>query len=96
MKIGTLIKGIVKNSERLRRDPNLPDDVTTDGYLKSLRRQRRVQMEQVEKKLLIKKIRDFNNQQNSKMLVSKGILSSENKMIPKKHNSGSLLSKGKI
>ena len=36
----------------------IDDDVTTDNFLKSLRRQRRVQLEQVEKEKLINTIKD--------------------------------------
>lgn len=51
-----------------------PDDLTTDKYLRSLRRQRRVQMEEVEKKVLQKKIKDFEKARERKHLwgVNKG------------------------
>lgn len=40
-------------------EAQLPDDITRDKYLRSLRRQRRVQMEEVEKEQLKKDIADF-------------------------------------
>ena len=38
---------------------DLPDDMTRDKYLRSLRRERRVQMEQVEKEQLKQQIQEF-------------------------------------
>lgn len=42
------------------REQEIPDNETRDRYLRSLRRQRRTQMEMVEKKQLKKDINDFN------------------------------------
>lgn len=43
------------------REPEeeIPDDETRDRFLRSLRRQRRTQMEKIEKRELIQKIADF-------------------------------------
>lgn len=38
---------------------NIDDDRTTDRYLRSLRRHRRVQMEEIEKARLIKEIKEY-------------------------------------
>ena len=43
----------------------VPDDVTTDRYLKSLRRQRRMQMEELEKAALKKQIAEYDRARNS-------------------------------
>ena len=43
----------------------VPDDVTTDRYLRSLRRQRRMQMEELEKAALKKQIKDYDQRRNS-------------------------------
>ncbi len=42
-----------------RETEDLPDDVTRDNYLRSLRRQRRTQLEELEKEQLRKDIREF-------------------------------------
>jgi len=43
-----------------KKEPEVMDDnETRDKYLRSLRRERRMQKEEVEKKLLIKKIEEF-------------------------------------
>lgn len=51
--IKSILLGEKEEEEELR-----DDDLTTDKYLKSLRRQRRVQLEQVEKEQLIRTIKD--------------------------------------
>ena len=43
----------------------VPDDVTTDRYLRSLRRQRRMQMEELEKAALKKSISEYDRARNS-------------------------------
>lgn len=42
------------------QEDELPDDVTRDKYLRSLRRQRRVQLEEIEKEQLKKQIKEHN------------------------------------
>lgn len=49
-------------------EEEIDDDVTTDKYLRSLRRQRRLQMEEIEKEQLKKKIADFNRNKIKKHL----------------------------
>ena len=46
-----------KREQALREREDTPDDVTTDKYLRSLRRQRRMQLEEFEKEKLLKQIR---------------------------------------
>ncbi len=97
IKFSDIVNQISKNAEKLKRDPSLPDDQTTDGHLKSLRRQSRVQDEKLEKKRLMDKIRKFNNGENSKLLISKGILSAKNTSIPKTRRvQRSMLARGKL
>lgn len=62
-KIGEMIE---KNRERAEERANLPDDVTTDQHLRYLRRERRVQMEELEKKRLKKAIHDFKAQKEKR------------------------------
>jgi len=45
--------------EKSKPEEDLPDDVTTDKYLRSLRRQRRLQLEEVEKSRLKQQIANF-------------------------------------
>ena len=53
-----------------RKNPRdgLADDETSDKFLRSLRRERRVQMEEVEKATLKKKIAAFNKEKTSQEL----------------------------
>ena len=51
-----LLKLMSRNEEP---EEEIPDDVTRDNYLRSLRRQRRTQMEKLEKRRLIQQIADF-------------------------------------
>jgi len=44
---------------------DIPDDMTKDKFLRSLRRQRRIQLEEVEKEHLQKQIADFNRKRTS-------------------------------
>lgn len=57
-----------KREEALREREDLPDDVTTDKYLRSLRRQRRMQLEEFEKERLIKAIRQHEIDRANKYL----------------------------
>jgi hypothetical protein len=54
--------------ERKEEDEELPDDVTRDKYLRSLRRQRRVQLEEIEKEKLKNEIAEFNKARMRKYL----------------------------
>lgn len=55
-------------ADREQENEELPDDATRDKYLRSLRRERRVQMEEVEKEQLKKKIEDFKRDRTRKYL----------------------------
>lgn len=57
------LSDLVKRIGSGTAEEDLPDDVTRDKVLRSLRRERRVQMELVEKEQLRKKIADFKRQQ---------------------------------
>ena len=50
MTIREVLEKIFNKNEEEGED--IPDDVTTDRYLRSLRRQRRIQMEEIEKEQL--------------------------------------------
>lgn len=56
------ILGKIKKMNELPEKEDLPDDMTRDKYLRSLRRQRRVQMEEIEKEHLKKQISEFEKQ----------------------------------
>lgn len=64
----------------------LQDDETRDKYLRSLRRQRRIQMEEVEKEQLKKDIHEYSKARDQKYLwgVKEGIQKKENQLIKKK------------
>ena len=62
-----IISKITGNEDEEERE-EIPDDVTRDKHLRSLRRQRRVQNEETEKEQLIKQIADFNRERTSRHL----------------------------
>ena len=67
----------IKSKMKKAEDPveSLSDDETRDKYLRSLRRQRRVQMEEVEKERLIQDIARFNKERTKRYMygVNKGV-----------------------
>jgi len=55
-----LLRNLIKGVQDFDSDrENIDDDRTTDRYLRSLRRQRRTQMEEMEKAMLQKQIKDY-------------------------------------
>lgn len=62
--IDKLKEMISKRKEELAAREEMPDDMTRDRYLRSLRRERRVQMEEVEKQQLKQQIEEFKRQKN--------------------------------
>ena len=56
----------MKNNEEPKEE--IPDDVTRDKHLRSLRRMRRIQDEETEKEQLIKDIADFNRQRTKRQM----------------------------
>ena len=64
------LKEIVEKFMNREREPEeeLDDDETRDNFLRSLRRQRRVQMEELEKEQLKKQIKDFQRDRERKFL----------------------------
>jgi hypothetical protein len=68
MKITELFEKIGSMKSPFDRDPNLPDDVTTDKVLRSLRRQRRVQLEAEEKKRLKEEIHEYRKEGVARIL----------------------------
>jgi len=62
-------KEIIEKLKGMREErEELPDDVTRDKHLRSLRRERRTQMEEVEKEQLIKDIAEFKKERMRKHL----------------------------
>lgn len=59
----------LKEKEQERED--IDDEKTTDKFLRSLRRQRRTQMESVEKLELRKKIKDFERNRTRNVVIGK-------------------------
>ena len=57
--------------EKEKEREEMDDEKTTDKYLRSLRRQRRTQMESVEKLELKKKIKDFERIRTRDVVVGK-------------------------
>ena len=55
--------------EQQKERDEIDDDKTQDRYLRSLRRQRRTQMEVVEKRQLIKKIKKFEKQRTRDVVL---------------------------
>ena len=62
------IKEIIQKIGGKEPEKEYADDETRDKYLRSLRRQDRIQNEEVEKEMLINKIRDFNRARTRKHL----------------------------
>jgi len=58
----------LKGSTEQKEPETFTDDETRDKYLRSLRRERRMQMEELEKKLLKKKIAEFKKQKMKREL----------------------------
>jgi len=57
-----------KRAEAAREFEEMDDDKTTDGYLRSLRRWRRKQDEEVEKQNLVREIRQYEHDRTNKYL----------------------------
>ena len=57
--------------EQQKQKDEIDDDKTTDKYLRSLRRQRRTQMEHLEKLKLKKDIHDFEKQRTRDTVIGK-------------------------
>ncbi len=66
MGIKELIQKVMNREQE--QEPELGDDETRDKFLRSLRRQRRVQLEEVEKEKLKKQISDFQKERERKYL----------------------------
>lgn len=80
---------LLKNIGNREEKDELPDDVTRDRYLRSLRRERRMQLEEVEKEQLKKQIAEFKKERERKYLW--GITDKE-KVLKLKKKQKSLLS----
>ena len=69
MGLTEIVAKLRAKAEGMKRE-DLPDDVTTDRYLRSLRRQRRIQMESVEKEYLKKKIAAFERRKQTGIMIT--------------------------
>lgn len=89
-----LIQNLRNKADQARAErDSLPDDVTRDKHLRSLRREKRVQMEKIEKQQLIKEIAEFKKQEMRKQF---GIHNEDNFGKPRKlSNNKTLLKSGK-
>lgn len=91
MGIDTLVKNFkLMIAKRAKPQEDIDDDITTDRYLRSLRRQDRLQREELEKKFLIKKIAEFERKKTQQNLY--GRLNSSNSYLK---NGNKFLSKRK-
>lgn len=77
-----------KREQALREREDTPDDVTTDKYLRSLRRQRRIQLEEFEKAKLLKDIRQHEIDRANKYLwgIKKQKAIKQKKALEAKYN----------
>ena len=69
--MGIVRKILERIREKEKERDEMDDDKTTDKYLRSLRRQRRTQMEFVEKLELKKKIHDFERERTRNTVIGK-------------------------
>lgn len=70
MGIGTFIKNFMSSKAEPKED--LPDDVTKDKVLRTLRRQRRIQLEEQEKIRLRRQIMEYNRNRDKKGIYGIG------------------------
>lgn len=78
---------IIKKIGGVEEKEELPDDVTRDKHLRSLRRMRRTQNEEIEKEQLKKQIAEFNTERTRKhMFGIKGKLEKRRSLIDKIEN----------
>lgn len=68
MVLKEIIAKIRELKQRREEENELSDDVTRDKYLRSLRRERRIQMEEVEKERLKKTIANYQKNRMRKLL----------------------------
>ncbi len=83
----------IKGIRPMERE-DLPDDVTTDKYLRSLRREHRVQLEETEKEQLQRKIADFNRERLQKHMFGIKEQLQHKKLVALKKKQESILSNG--
>lgn len=82
---------LMKKKEPAR---DIPDDETTDKQLRSLRRQRRIQKEEVEKQRLIKSIQSYNNKKDAALLRNDHSILREKKRLTVRRGSDGFLGRG--
>lgn len=88
--MGFIIDMIKNFKEKQKEREEIDDDKTTDYYLRSLRRQRRTQLEQLEKEQLIKDIKEFEKQRTKEAVLGVPLGKDDNfikrKLLKKKIN----------
>jgi len=94
----TIADIIQKIKGMTQREPQeeLPDDMTRDKYLRSLRRERRMQLEELEKKHLQKQIADFKKAKAREHLWGVKDTIDERKMVEARHKKIAMLNAKKI
>lgn len=94
----TLQDVIAKIKSMTQREPQeeLPDDMTRDKYLRSLRRERRMQLEELEKKHLQQQIADFKKARQREHLWGVKDTIDEQKMVNAQSKRMALLRAKKI
>lgn len=99
MKLRDIVQKLRDTTSPLARDQNIPDDQTTDKALRSLRRQRRVQLEEFEKEQLRQEISLHQRMRAREAIVGDGKTALSKNNMPsnfKKKRMQSYYERGKI
>lgn len=91
-----LIEKIRNFRAQKSQEEELPDDVTRDKYLRSLRRERRTQMEELEKERLKRQIAEFHKEKTRKYVFGLKQKAIARKTISKPRNTAQWLGKYKL
>jgi hypothetical protein len=86
MGIKEALANIARRLMQKRQPQVYADNETRDKYLRSLRRERRIQLEQEEKKMLLAQIQAYNQQQRRKYLygLKDNIFTTKNRFKPRR------------
>lgn len=93
-----ILRNILENMKKAHQDRiNQDDNETNDLYLRSLRRHRRKQMEEVEKQILVKQIKEYETNRASLLNQAKQEKAYMiKKRIEQKKNNISFFSRGNV
>lgn len=83
--MGILQNIIARLRQKKEEEEKLPDDETRDKYLRSLRRERRTQLEEMEKEYLKKKIAEYKKKRMKKYLYGIKESAAKKSIIKKMH-----------